>query len=232
MFGVIRKFDLIIALYIFGVITAELMGAKTFPLTNFSWAHLNASVAIFVLPLLFTMVDVVVEVYGRARARSMVFSGFVVIALLILYAWLTTSLPPSHRFAPTESAYDTIFHASIRISLASLAAFVVSEFLDVAIFARMRDAMRGRALWLRNNVTNFIAQFMDSFTFIFLAFYATSDTFHANFTFLFSLIIPYWLIRCGLSIVETPLVYAGVWWLRGSRSVPKNLNAVPSAAEE
>ncbi len=213
----IRKFDLVVALYIFGVITAELMGSKTFPLTSFSWAHLNASVAIFVLPLLFTMVDVVVEVYGRARARSMVYSGLVVIALLILYAWLVTSLPPSHRFASTESAYDKIFQSAVRISLASLAAFAVSELLDVAIFARLREKLKGRALWLRNNVTNFIAQFMDSFVFIFLAFYATAESFHANVSFLFSLIIPYWLIRCGLSVVETPLVYLGVWWLRGSR---------------
>lgn len=228
----IRKFDLVVALYIFGVITAELMGSKTFPLTHFSFAHLNASVAIFVLPLLFTMVDVVVEVYGRARARSLVYSGLVVIVLLILYAWLVTSLPPSHRFAGTEPAYDKIFHSAVRISLASLAAFAVSELLDVAIFARLREKLKGRALWLRNNVTNFIAQFMDSFVFIFLAFYATTESFHANVSFLFSLIIPYWLIRCALSIVETPLVYLGVWWLRGTRSAPKNLNTVSAAAEK
>ena len=228
----IRKFDLIMALYIFGVITAELLGSKTFPLTNFSFMHLNASVAIFVLPLLFTMVDVVVEVYGRGRARSMVWAGFVVIALLVLYAWLATSLPPSHRFAKTEAAYDTIFHSAVRISLASLAAFAVSEFMDVAIFARLRDALKGRALWLRNNVTNFVAQFMDSFVFIFLAFYVTAESFHSNTSFLFSLIIPYWLIRCALSIAETPLVYLGVWWLRGTRAVPKNLSTIPAAAEK
>ena len=58
---------------------AELMGTKTFPLTNFSWLHLNVTVAIFVMPLLFTMTDIVVEVYGRNRARSMVFSGLIVV---------------------------------------------------------------------------------------------------------------------------------------------------------
>ena len=215
---VIRKFDLVVALYIFGVMTSELMGAKTFKLTDFSWAHLNASVAIFVLPLLFTMVDVVVEVYGRARARSMVYSGLIVVALLIGYAALTTALPPSHRYAPTDSAYRTIFHASIRISAASLAAFAVSELMDVAIFARLRDALRGRALWLRNNLTNFVAQFFDSAVFLSLAFWATTEGFGSNVSFLWSLLLPYWLIRCGLSIIETPLVYAGVWWLRGSRN--------------
>src|SRR5450631_1800868 len=141
----INKFDLTVALYIFGVITAELLGSKTFALTNFSWLHLNASVAIFVLPLLFTLVDAVVEVHGRARARSMVYSGLIVIALLILYAALATHLAPSARYAKTESAYNTIFEASIRISAASLAAFAISELLDVAIFAKLRQKLQNRA---------------------------------------------------------------------------------------
>lgn len=212
----IRKMDLVVALYIFGVVTAELMGAKTFQLTSFSWAHLNASVAIFVLPLLFTMVDVVIEVHGRQRARSMVYSGLMVVGLLVLYAALATGLPASSRYAPTEPAYDTIFHASIRISIASLAAFAASELMDVALFARLRSRLNGRSLWLRNNLTNFIAQFFDSAVFLVLAFYTASIAFSANAAFIWSLLLPYWLIRCGLSIVETPLVYAGAWWLRGS----------------
>jgi uncharacterized integral membrane protein (TIGR00697 family) len=212
----IRKMDLVVALYIFGIITAEVMGTKTFSLFNFSWLHLNAPVAIFVLPLLFTMVDVVVEVYGRARARSLVLTGLIVIFLLILFAALATSLPPSQRSSATESAFDTVFHSSIRISAASLIAFAVSEFMDVAIFARLRDRLKGRALWLRNNLTNFISQFFDSAVFLSLAFYATSQVLSSNISFLWSLLLPYWLLRCALSVVETPLVYLGAWWLRGS----------------
>lgn len=208
--------DLVVALYIFGVITSELMGAKTFQVTNFSWLHLNASVAIFVIPLLFTMVDAVVEVHGRARARSMVYAGLLVVALLILYAALATGLPASHRYSPTEPAFDTIFHSSIRFSAASLAAFAASELLDVAIFARLRAKLKGRALWLRNNVTNFISQFADSAVFLILAFYATSQTFGSNVSFIWSLLLPYWLLRCVLSVAETPLIYLAVWWLRGS----------------
>lgn len=210
----IRKFDLIVALYIFGVMIAELMGSKTFQLTNFSWMHLNASVAIFVMPLLFTLTDVVVEVYGKKRARSMVFSGLIVVALLILYALLATNLPPSNRYAPTESAYDTIFGASARIAAASLVAFAAAELLDVAVFSKLREKLGKKELWLRNNLSNFISQLFDSTIFIVLAFYSLNESFSSNTAFLLSIIIPYWLIRCFLSVVETPLVYLGVWWLK------------------
>lgn len=213
----IQKFDLVVALYIFGVMTAEIFGSKTFQLTNFSWMHLNASVAIFVLPLLFTLTDVVVEVHGKARARSMVWSGLIVVALLLLFSLLATHLPPSNRFAPSESAYDKIFSATARISAASLIAFAVSELLDVAVFAKLREKLHKKALWLRNNLSNFVSQLVDSTVFIFLAFYALSEPLGANLTFLLSIIIPYWLIRCALSVIETPLVYLGVWWLKDNK---------------
>lgn len=202
------------ALYVFGVMVSELMGSKTFPLTQFSWLHLNATVSIFVLPLLFTLTDIVVEVYGRARARSMVFSGLIVVALLLLYSLLATSLPPSQRFAGSEASYDAIFHSTAQIAFASIVAFAASEFLDVLVFAKLRDKLGKKALWFRNNASNFVSQFFDAAIFITLAFYAFNESFSSNMSFLWGLIIPYWLIRCVLSVIETPLVYAGVWWLK------------------
>lgn len=221
VFGV-RKFDLIVALYIFGIVTAELMGAKTFPLIHTSWLHLNATVAIFMMPLLFTLTDIVVEVHGRARARSMVFSGLAVVAMLIVYSWIATSLPPSTRYAPTESAYDTIFRASIQIAIASLMAFAISEFLDVLIFSKLRERMGSHGLWLRNNVSNFASQLIDSTVFIVIAFYSFNQTITSNLSFMIGLIIPYWLLRCALSVAETPLAYLGVWWLKDDVDAPKN----------
>lgn len=217
----IHKMDFVMALYVFGILTAELMGSKTFPLANFDWLHLNASVAIFVLPLMFTLIDVVSEVYGRERARSMMWSGLIVVGLLIVYLAVATALPPSSRFAPKESGYDAVFHSSIQISIASLVAFASSQLLDIAVFSKMRKAMHGRALWLRNNLSNFIGQFADTVIFITLAFWAFGKPFDDNVSFLVSLIIPYWLIKCGLSVIQTPLVYAGVWWLKDGKALAK-----------
>ena len=213
----IHKMDFVVALYIFGVIAVELMGSKTFPLMHVSWLHLNASVAIFLLPLVFTTVDVVNEVYGRERARSMIWAGLSIIAILAFYLVLATALPATARFAPKEPAYDAIFHSSIQIVIASLIAFASSQLLDVAVFSKLRKALKGRALWLRNNLSNFIGQLADTVIFISLAFWAFDRSTSANMAFLISLIIPYWLIKCGLSVLQTPLVYIGVWWLRDDR---------------
>lgn len=210
----IEKFDLLVSLYIFCILAAELMGAKTFPLVNLFGYQLNASVAIFVLPLIFSVNDVITEVYGKERARSVIRSGLIMVFFVLLFSLLTTALPPSTRFAATEAAYDTIFGLSARIAAASLTAFAIAEFADVLIFVHIRKKFGKKALWFRNNMSNFISQFLDTTVFMFLAFYAFDRTFGANVAFLWSLILPYWLLKCSMSIIETPLVYLGVKWLR------------------
>jgi len=213
----IQKFDLLVSIYIFCICTAEFMGAKTFPLVNIFGFPLNASVAIFLIPLLFTINDVITEVYGKERTRSVIRSGLIVIALILVTSILFTLLPPSGRFASTESAYDIIFGKSARIAFASLTAFALAEFLDVYLFAKIRQILGKSKLWLRTNASNFGAQFIDTVVFMTLAFYALDASFSENYAFLIGLIIPYWLLKCFMSVIETPFVYLGVRWLRSEK---------------
>jgi len=190
------------------------MGAKTTPLFTIGNFHLTASVALLVVPLLFTINDVIIEVYGRERARGIVICGLIVITLLLGMSLLAIHLPPSRRFMADEAAYDVIFGKSVRIAGASLVAFTLAEFLDVWVFSKLREKLAGKALWLRNNLSNFSAQFIDTIVFMSLAFYTFEKPFGANTAFLVGLIIPYWLLKCFMSVIETPFVYLGVRWLR------------------
>lgn len=211
------KFDFIVALYVFGILMAETLGSKTFPIFTAGDFVLNASVAVFVIPLLFTLTDVITEVHGRARARSVIMAGLVTIVLMLLYTMLAVSLEPSTRFASQNEAYQAVFSASARIAVASLVAFAVSQMLDVLIFAKLRERMKSRALWFRNNVSNVASQFIDGAVFIAIAFYALDKPLGDNIAFLASIFIPYWILRCIFSAVGTPLAYAGVRWLKSRK---------------
>ena len=215
-FSKINKMDLLVAFYIACLALAEITGVKTFPLVNLFGYQLNASVAIFLIPILFTINDVVIEVHGKERARSIVRSGLLIIFFIMIFSLFATWLTPSPRSEGMESAYDTIFSKTARISAASLTAFAIAEFLDIQIFSKLREKMGKSKLWLRNNISNFIAQFIDTFVFMILAFYSFDTGFGENAMFLFSLIIPYWLLKCFMSIIETPFVYLGIKWLKNS----------------
>lgn len=199
-----RKLDLLLAIYITSIVAAELMGAKTFPLF-----FLNASVAIFTLPITFIINDVVTEVEGKARSLSFMRSTFIILFLLALFNILAISLPPSTRSAAFEPAYQTIFAKSLRMTLASLVAFFLAERLDIYIFAKIRARLQGSGLWLRSNASNIISLFFDTSIFMFLAFFDG-----ANANFVWSLVLPYWGLKCLFSMVETPITYLAVNWLK------------------
>ncbi len=209
--------DLLISLYIFCIAVSEIMGAKTFPVAVIGTFHLNASVAIFTIPIIFSINDIIIEVHGKERARSVLWSGLVVVGLILLFSLLAITLPPSRRFADAEAAYDDVFGRAARIAAASLTAFLLANLLDIAVFSRLRARLGTQALWLRNNLSNFVAQFFDTTIFMTLAFYSVGRSMGDNITFLLSLIIPYWLLKTGMSVIGTPFVYVGVRWLKGGR---------------
>ncbi len=202
-----RKLDLLLAIYITSIVAAELMGAKTFP-----FLFLNASVAIFTLPITFIINDVVTEVEGKARSLSFMRSTFIILILLALFNVLAISLPPSARSIAFEPAYQTIFGKSLRMTLASLAAFFLAERMDIYVFTKIRAKLKNSGLWLRSNVSNIISLFFDTSIFMFLAFYEPG---HA--VFVWSLVLPYWGLKCLFSMVETPITYLAVRWLKGSK---------------
>ena len=214
----IKKFDLLVSVYIFCIMVSELMGGKTFPLIKIGTYQLNASVAIFVFPLIFTINDMIIEVYGKERARSLVRSALFVIFLIMIFSLLAISLPPSRRFAESEEAYDNVFSNSARISFASLTAFALAEFTDLLIFVHIRKKLGKGSLWLRNNVSNIVSQFVDTTIFMTVAFYGLGQSLGDNISFLSSIIIPYWLLKSFMSIIETPLVYLGVTWLKKDKT--------------
>lgn len=208
------RFDIIVALYIFGIVAAQLMGAKVVPFGELFGLPLSISVAVFLMPLLFTITDIVVEVHGKVRARSLVWTGLIIVALLSLYTLFVTNLTPAARFFEGNEAYSQVFGTSIRFALASIAAFLAAEVIDVFIYSKIRERMKKKGMWLRNNVSNFVGQFIDSAVFVVIAFYAFDMSPTSNFGFLMGIVLPYWLVRCIVSVAGTPLAYAGVAFLK------------------
>lgn len=211
----IQKLDFLIALYVFCTIVSELMGSKTFPIFSIGSFKLNASTAIFVLPIIYSINDIITEVFGPERTRSIIRSSIIMVFLLSVISLFFTSLPPSTRYLKSEPAYDLIFKQTARISIASLLAFGISDMLDLAIFMKIRESMGKKALWFRNNASNIISLFFDTVIFMTLAFYAFDKSFVDNYNFLVSVILPYWFMKCFMSVIETPFVYLGVRWLKG-----------------
>lgn len=200
-------------LYIFCILCAEIFGIKTIPVGNIAFdlgflhiTQLKVSVAIFLLPLIFSINDIIIEVFGKETAKTVYRIGLASIVGLILFSTLAILLPPSQIFVAKEAAYDTIFGQTLRIAIASIIAFGISDLLDIFIFAKIRAKINN--LGLRSNISNILSQFIDTTLFVYLAFFT------GNHSFMRGIILPYRIFKCCMSVITTPLVYVGVRWLK------------------
>jgi uncharacterized integral membrane protein (TIGR00697 family) len=204
-----QKVQILLGVFIGAIVTANLMGTKIADFGLFA-----ASVGIFMYPITFLVTDIVADVYGKKKVKGFIVAGFLVNVMLFLMIMLSVWLPPASRYASNE-AFLEVFNPSLRIVAASLVAFLIAQIHDVMSFEFMKKKTGGRFLWLRNNASTIVSQFIDTTIFMFIAFYMVAPKFTADFIFM--LIIPYWLVKVLVALLDTPFVYLGVWWLKGKR---------------
>ena len=202
-----EKTMLLLGIFVSGLVLANILGTKITSLFGIS-----VSVAIFAYPLTFLCTDIVEEVRGKAVTMRFVKAGIIALVLTFLLVWVSISLSPHPRFENNDS-YVTVFSSSLRMILASLIGFALSQTHDVWAFAFLKKKTKGRFLWLRNTLSTSVSQLIDTTVFMFIAFYQVSPKFTAPF--IISLIVPYWLFKVLFAALDTPLVYLGVKWFKG-----------------
>ena len=170
-------------------------------------SHLSA--AVFSFPIVFLTTDVIGEVYGKRTAKLFVMAGFISTALFIAYSFLSLYLPWSPDGEWARQGYNQIFGISIRIAIASLAAFLIAEYQDVLSFFFFREKLGVKFFWLRSLLSNLWSQLLDSTIFMVIAFAGVYST-----KMLISLIISWWLYKVAMSALYLPLSYAGIYLLR------------------
>lgn len=206
--------DLLVAIYIFCIIAAETLGSKSFPLFKIFGFNLTGAVGMFLIPWIFSINDIFLEVFGLKRAKNLAKISIIVVFLLIIFSSLAIALPPSNRFLPLNDSYRLIFSQSIRISIASLIAIGISILADIHIFYHLKKYLNKYGLWFRNNLSNHLAILLDTVIFMTIAFYSLDKSFSSNLNFLLGLIIPYWILKAFMSTLSTPFVYLGINWLK------------------
>jgi len=202
-----QKTNILLGLFVGSIVAANLIGLKIADFKIF-----QASVGILVFPLTFLITDIVSEVLGKKKAKEFVYVGLVTLVFISLITLLAVKLPFAER-SFVKDDYTKIFGTSLRIFLASILAFLFSQLHDVWAFHFWKKTTKGRALWLRNNLSTIITQFIDTTLFMFVAFYRANDKF--TIFYVFSLILAYWLVKVLFALGDTPFCYLGVKWLKG-----------------
>jgi len=214
-YSIERKTTILQGLFIGSLVAVNLIGLKV---ANFG--IFEASVGIIAFPLLFLITDIIEEVHGRKKTQELVNNAFIVLIVVLIVTAIAVVLPTADRSVVSHTEYEKIFGTSLRIFLASIIGFFISQSHDVWAFNFWKKKTKGKYLWLRNNLSTVVSSFLDTVVFMFIAFYGITSTslfdpVNSKFTvaYIFTLVIPYWLVKVLFALLDTPFCYAGVWWL-------------------
>ena len=192
--NVSHRLVIFIALFITCLITANVIAVKIISLGPF---FLPA--AIFIFPLSYIIGDVLTEVYGYRLARRVIWLGFLCNLVFVFFVWLGQTLPAA-PFWEGQEAYQRILGYTPRLLAASFLGYLVGEFANSFILARMKIMTRGRWLWSRTIGSTIVGQGLDTSIFITVAFIGTPS-------FMPIMILYHWLAKTLIEALATPLTY-------------------------
>ena len=129
---------------------------------------LSLTGGLIVFPVSYIINDCVCEVYGYARARLLIWLGFVMNFIFVVFGALADAIPGA-PYWNNDEGFHAVFGLAPRIAAASFVAFVVGSFINAYVMSRMKIASRGKHFSLRAVVSTVLGEGADSLVFFPLA---------------------------------------------------------------
>jgi uncharacterized integral membrane protein (TIGR00697 family) len=203
-----KYYEFVMAAFVTVLLCANLIGAaKVAQIGSFKF---GAGVLFF--PISYIFGDILTEVYGYARARRVVWSGFAALIFASFMSAAILAFPPAEGW-PHQPAYETVFGSTPRIVLASLVAYFSGEFCNSYVLAKMKVRTGGRWLWGRTIGSTIVGEAVDSLIFYPLAFLGVWSG-----DLVLRVMLGNYALKVGWEALMTPVTYRIVNFLKRAES--------------
>ena len=201
-----KNFKYLTTISVFFVSVLLISNIASTKIVDFGWFTFDGGTLLF--PLSYIFGDILTEVYGYKRSRSVIWLGFFS-ALMMSIIFIVVGKLPSAPGWNNQVAYDAILGLTPRIVLASLLAYTCGEFSNSYILAKMKIWTKGKWLWTRTIGSTVVGELIDSTLFIFIAFFGILPN-----SLLITLIISNYIFKTGIEVLFTPITYKVVGFLK------------------
>ncbi len=222
-----KLFIFLSAFFVANALIAECIGTKLFslervfgmvpkPFTFLGEPGLTYTLTCGVLlwPLEFVMTDIVNEYYGPKAVRRISFIAIGLISYAFVMFYMAIHIPPNESFWTTSKAADGvpnmqlafagIFGQGMWIIFGSLAAFLISQLLDVWVFHKIKKRTGDKMVWLRATGSTMVSQLVDSFVVLFIAFKLGAGW---SYQTVIAICLVNYSYKAVMAIILTPVIY-------------------------
>jgi queuosine precursor transporter len=202
-------------LFITSLVVSNLIFKKFFYYYPFDFSIFGVklfeiSVGILPYPITFLITDLISEIYGKKKANEVVIGGIFAsfFAMGIIYV---ANVAPATNWSPvSDNLFSTVFGSTAIAVLASMLAYLFAQFVDIQIYHFWKKLTQGKHLWLRNNCSTFLSQFIDTATvLLLLCIFGEID-----WNLFGGLLLSGFLFKVIIAALDTPFLYLGVYYFR------------------
>ncbi len=129
---------------------------------------------VLIFPISYIINDLIAEVYGYRKAKKIIWAGFAMNLLMVLYYQLAILLP-SPEYFNGQAEFKMVLGNSWRILIASVSAYLVGSFANAGVMSKLKVKHQGKGLMFRAMASTLIGEFLDSIIFVTIAFVFTHD---------------------------------------------------------
>ncbi|PIF00809.1 MAG: hypothetical protein CR994_03925 [Maribacter sp.] len=204
------------AIFITSLVVSNLIFQKFFywkPFGDFTVLGANifeVSVGILPYPITFLITDLISEVYGKKKANQIVTAGIFASFFSMGIIFLAEHVPAMAGSPVGNETFNKVFALSPIAVLASMLAYLFAQYVDIAIYHFWKRLTHGKHLWLRNNFSTFLSQFIDTFTVVSLLCLFKVLPWHM----FFGLVVSGFLFKVLIAFLDTPFLYLSVYLMR------------------
>jgi queuosine precursor transporter len=203
-----RLFVVLAGVFTTSLIVGDIIGGKLFEMPLFGQTFI-LTVGMIPFPITFLLTDVLNEFYGKSMARLVTWIGFGLALLAYGFIFIAGAIPiaPMTQSASwdgvNDASFRNVFLGSQRMILASMCAYVVAQFVDIAVFHLLKRLTRDRLLWLRATGSTAVSQAVDTVTISLVAWWGLMSPGE-----IVSIMLSSYVIKLLIAFGLTPVIYA------------------------
>ncbi|MBI1954736.1 MAG: queuosine precursor transporter [Proteobacteria bacterium] len=196
-------------LYLYNIIAIVSANIHVLKMTEFSFMSEPVALGTVLFATTFLVSDIITEHYGKTAAKKGIgLSFFAQVLMMILTVAVLFYKPASEEFSiKVHYAIELLFVPSVRILVSSLAAYIISQWTDVTIFAWLSQWTKKRLLWLRTNASTLFSGLIDNFVFSLLAWKVLSPDPVGWHSLIWTYVFGTYLGRAFVAFATTPIIY-------------------------
>ena len=193
-------------LYVYSALAVIIANIQVLKTVDFFYSPEPVALGTILFSSTYLCTDILSEHFGKDKAQKNVLISFVSFLFVTIVMLVTIGFNPSANDWAQDSL-ENIFTPMSRFFIASMIAYLVSQYFDVWIYSTIKNLTMNRFLWLRNNLSTILSSLIDNTVFSILAWIILNPNPETFYNVIMIYILGTYILRIFIAFIDTPFMY-------------------------